>query len=70
MSEGNDWVVLRIAEASKGHPKVTPAVLARVQGLMNATMLERSLAGAELTFAATLLLDEMVSSDDNEKEPS
>ena len=60
MTNDNDWVTTRIAEASKHDPLVTGAVLDRIDQLLKGPLSERQLPSAQLKSVAGMLIDDMV----------
>ena len=60
MSNDDQWIATRVAEARKHHPLVTDDVCARIQEWLNGQLSERQLSQAELKSAAAALIAGMV----------
>ena len=59
MSNDDQWITTRVAEARKHHPLVTEAVSARIGPLLNGELSERPLPTARLTAVAKALIVDM-----------
>ena len=60
MSNNNEWISDRIAEASEQNPLVTEIVMGRIAQLLNGQLSERQLPSAELKSVAETLIGDMV----------
>ena len=59
MTNHDHWLTTRITEASKRHPLVTEAVLARMDELLKAQLIDRPLTPADLKSVAAGLVEDM-----------
>jgi len=59
MSNNDQWITIRVAEAREHHPLVTEAVSARIGPLLNGELSERTLPPTRLTAVAKALIADM-----------
>ena len=60
MSIDDDWIAVRVTEATNKHTTVTPAAAIQVRGLLKGALSERQLTATELKELAVVLLAQLV----------
>ena len=59
MSNDDNWITTRVANAREPHPSVTDAAAARMVQLLTGRLSEGQLPAAELTSVAKALIEDM-----------